>query len=168
MSTNRFITLVNGIRTLVTAVATSAGAIDAFKIISTGSDGRLSMTFMPVGVGSSAVSIVASENLVAGDLVNIWNNSGVRNARKADATNSRPAHGFVLAAVSSGQSATVFQQGENTSLSGLTPGAILFLGTAGAVTATAPSGTNNLVQEVGFALSSTSILFEYDGYTVLN
>lgn len=164
MSTNRFLTLVNGIRTLVTAISSSAGATDGNKIVSTASNGRLDMSFMPVGVGSSAVSIVASENLVAGDLVNIWNNAGTRNVRKADSSNSRPAHGFVLAAVSSGQTATVFQQGENTGLSGLTPGATLFLGIAGAVTATAPAAPA-FVQEVGFSLSTTSLLFEYDGIT---
>lgn len=167
MSTNRFMTIVNGIKTMVTAISSSAGSADANKIVATGSNGRLDMSMMPVGVGAAVQTIVASEALAAGDLVNIWNNAGARNVRKADASNARPAHGFVLTAVTSGQNATVYQQGENSSLSGLTPGALQFLGNSGAITTTAPTAANSIVQEVGYALSTTAILFEYDGYTSL-
>lgn len=166
MSTNRFLTLVDGIRQLATAIATSSGAGDANKIVATGSDGRLHTSFMPVGIGAATETIAASENLSAGDFVNIWNNSGTRNVRKADASNTRPAHGFVLAAVTSGQNATVFTQGANTGLSSLTPGTVRFLAaTPGLSTATAPSTAGQIVQELGYTLSTTSMQFEYDGYT---
>lgn len=169
MSTNKFLTILSGVRTLATAIATSAGAGDANKIIATNSSGKLDVTMLPTGVGPTTISVTTSETLAAGDFVNIYNNAGTRNVRKADATNTRPAHGFVLAAVTSGQTATVYQQGENTGLTSLTPGTPMFLGTtAGAATATAPSASGQIVQELGFALSTTSILFEYDGYTAIS
>jgi hypothetical protein len=167
MSTNRFLTIINGVRQLVTAISTSAGAGDANKIVATGSDGRLHSSLMPSGVGAATESIVTSEALAAGDFVNIWNNSGTRTVRKADASNSRPAHGFVLTAVSNGQNATVFTSGQNTALTSLTPGTSYFLSatTAGTATTTAPSSTGHLVQELGYAASATAITFDYDGFT---
>ena len=82
--------------------------------------------------------------------------------RKADATSAgKEAHGFVLAAVASGASGTVYPE-ENvlTGLSGLTPGARQFLAaTAGTRSETAPSTSGNAVQIVGVALSATELLF---------
>lgn len=166
MSTNRFITVTNGLRQLVTAISTSAGAGDANKIVATGSDGKIHSSLMPTGIGADTETILASEALAAGDLVNIWNNSGTRNMRKADASNNRPANGFVLTAVSSGQNGTAYTSGKNTALTGLTPGSSYFLSatTAGTVTTTAPTSTGHLVQEVGYAVSTTAIQFEYDGF----
>lgn len=169
MSTNRFITLVSGVQRFVTAISTSAGAGDANKIVATGSNGRLDSSLMPVGVGAATATIPASENLAAGDFVNVWNDSGTRRCRKADASNNRPAHGFVTSAVTSGNNATVFQNGENTGLSGLTPGTLMFLATtAGTATATAPSSVGHIIQPVGYALSTTSILFEFDAPIVID
>lgn len=169
MTTNRFMTLINGIRTIVTAISTSAGATDANKIVATETTGRLHISLMPTGIGASTEVVTTSEALAAGDLVNIWNNAGTRNVRKADAGNGRFANGFVTASVASAQPATVFLQGQNTAVTGQVAGTILFLSatTPGAVTATAPSAVGNIVQEVGIALSATSLLFEYDGFTTL-
>lgn len=163
MATNRFITLVSGVQRFVTAISTSAGAGDANKIVATGSNGRLDSSLMPVGIGAATAMVPASENLAAGDFVNIWNDAGTRRCRKADASNNRPAHGFVTAAVVSGNDAAVFQQGENAELSGLTPGTLMFLSTtAGLATETAPSTAGQIIQSLGYALSATSILFEFD------
>lgn len=169
MSSNRFITIVNGVRRLVTAISTSAGAGDANKIIATGSNGRIDNSLMPVGIGAATAVMTASESLAAGDFVNIWNDAGERKARKADASNGRGAHGFVLAAAASGASATVYQQGENTALSSLTPGAQYFLATtAGAATGTSPSAAGTISQELGVAFSATSILFEYNPFVAID
>jgi len=140
----------------------SAGAGDAGKIVALDSTGRLDISMMPVGVASEAATIAASENLAAGDWVNIHNAAGSPNVRKADASNGRRAHGFVLASVTSGQDATVYQEGTNTALSGLTPGATYFLSgaSAGAGTTTAPSTSAYIVQELGYAISATAISFE--------
>jgi len=161
MATNLFLTIVNGVQKRVQAIASSSGSGDANKIVATGSDGRLSTTLMPTGLGAQTETIVASESLVAGDFVNIHDNAGTRNVRKADNSNGRPANGFVLDAVSSSASATVYTTGLNNALTGLTPGSPYFLGTAGAATAT-PASAPNTHQSLGFATSATAILFEYD------
>ena len=123
---------------------------------------------MPTGIGPDTVTIEASENLAAGDFINIHDSSGPR-VRKADASNTRPANGFVLAAVTSGQSATVYLSGRNTELTSLTPGTRYYLSatTAGAVTATAPSASGELVQYLGAVDSATSLVFEDNDYVAI-
>lgn len=145
----------------VEASASSAGAGDAGKIPALDGAGRLSQTMMPVGVMAETASIEASENLAAGDFVNIHDSTGAK-VRKADASNGRRADGFVLASVTSGQNAVVFFEGANTSLSGMTPGATMYLSasSAGAATATPPSGSGHMVQEIGRAYSATAATFE--------
>lgn len=165
MSTNLFLTLTNGVQQLVAGITASAGAGDASKLIATDGTGKLDSTFLPVGVGADTVSVEASENLAAGDFVNIHDSTGAK-VRKADASNTRPAHGFVLASVTSGASATVYLSGRNTALSGLTIGARYYLSaaTAGAAVATAPSASGNISQYLGTADSGTSIQFEDNSY----
>lgn len=164
MSTNKFLTFIGNAAQLVQAIATSAGAGDANKIIATNSQGKLDSTLLPTGVGEETVSIVASENLSAGDFVNIYDNGGTPNIRKADASNNRPAHGFVLASVAAAASGTVYRTGTNSGLTGLTIGATYFLSptTAGSATATAPSADTQIIQPLGVAQTATELLFEYD------
>ena len=104
----------------------------------------------------------ASENLAAGDLVNIWDDSGTPKARLADASAEKQADGFVLVDVDSGDPAMVFSQGMNDELSGLTGGVEQYLSatTPGAVTATAPTASGHLVQRVGKAYSATVLDFK--------
>lgn len=108
-----------------------------------------------------SVIVTASQNLAAGDLVNIWNSSGAK-VRKADgSTTGQDAHGYVIAAVTSGNPATVYLEGPNTHVTGLTPGTqFLSDSTAGLATATAPTTAGHVVQRVGFAASATSLVFE--------
>ncbi|MGG6283679.1 hypothetical protein ACQ4M3_19030 [Leptolyngbya sp. AN03gr2] len=167
MSTNLFLTIVNGVVRRVQAISVSSGVSDANKIISTDSTGLLSPTILPSGIGAQTESIVASEALVAGDFVNIYDNAGARNVRKADNSNNRPARGFVLTPVSSAATALVYTTGRNTAMTGLTPGTVRFLGTAGSSTSTPPVAPN-LHQNLGFATSSTSLLFEYDEPIILD
>jgi hypothetical protein len=146
------------------SIQTSAGAGDAGKIPALDSSGLLDSSMMPVGVGADTASIVASENLAAGDFVNIWNDSGTIKVRKADASGgvAKKADGFVLAAVTSGNSATVYFEGKNTQLTSLTLGANYFLSgsVAGAPTATPPTTSAYIVQELGKAYSTTTITTE--------
>lgn len=142
------------------AIQTSAGAGDAGKIPALDAAGRLDNSMMPVGLGADTASVTTSEALAAGDLVNIWNSTGAK-ARKADATVAgKEAHGFVLSAVSSGASATVYFEGTNTGVTGLTPGVNYLSTTAGTATATAPSGSGNVVQRVGFATAAAALNFD--------
>jgi hypothetical protein len=82
---NRYIAMINGLFTQVQALVTSAGAGDAGKIVATDAAGKLDASLMPTGVGADTASIVSSENLAAGDLVNVFDSSGTPKVRKADA-----------------------------------------------------------------------------------
>ena len=156
-----------GVLTEVEGLQTSAGAGDAGKIPALDSTGRLDNSMMPVGIGADTKSITASENLAAGDFVNVHSSSGAK-VRKADATTAgKEAHGFVLAAVTSGQNATVYFEGANTQVSGQTPGAVFLQTTAGTAGATAPSTSGNVVQRLGVAVSATEINFEPQPHIVL-
>ena len=147
--------------TIVNSTVTSAGAGSSAKLVALDGSGKLDSTVLPVGVGADTASINATENLAAGDFVNVHNSSGPK-VRKADASNGRPAHGFVLSAVTSGNPATVYFEGQNTGVTGKTPGAIQFLSasTAGASTETAPTTAGQIVQQLGTAGSATMIIFE--------
>jgi len=116
-------------------------------------------------LGSDTKSIVCSENLAAGDLVNVFNDTGTPKVRKADASGAsaaKSANGFVLAAYNSAESALVYWEGTITGLSGLTAGTVMFLsgGTAGLATATAPTASGHCVQRIGVAINDTEISFE--------
>lgn len=149
------------------AINTSAGAGDAGKIPALDAAGRLNNNMLPTGIGADTAGITASEALAAGDLVNVWNNAGAFNVRKADATTGKEAHGFVLSAVSSSASATVYMEGSNTGKSGMTAGTQYLSTTAGATQAAAPTGTGQMVQRVGVATSATVLNFEPQAPVVL-
>lgn len=148
-----------GLLTETEATAASAGAGDAGKIPALDGSGRLDTTMMPIGIGADTASIQASENLAAGDFVNVHNSGGAR-VRKADASNGREAHGFVVSAFLSGATALVYFEGPNTSVSGATPGVVFLSTTAGGFTSTAPSAAGQTVQRIGVATSATVINFE--------
>lgn len=153
--------------TIVNSKTTSSGAGDSGKVVALDSSGRIDSSMMPVGIGADTASIATSETLAAGDLVNVFSNSGTANVRKADATSSgKEAHGFVLSAFTHPTTATVYFEGSNTSVSGRTPGKQYLSTTAGTTTTTAPSGSGNVVQVVGFATSATSINFQSGDFYV--
>lgn len=146
--------------TITNGTTSSAGAGDADKLVALDASGRIDSTMMPVGIGADTASITTSEALAAGDLVNIHNSSGAK-ARKADATTAgKEAHGFVLAAFGSGVAATVYFEGTNTAVTGLTPGPQFLHTTAGLSDETPPSAAGNVVQRVGLATSATTLNFE--------
>lgn len=152
---------------VLNATVTSAGAGDAAKIAQLDGSGRLDSTVMPVGIGADTATITASETLAAGDFVNIHNSSGAK-VRKADATTAgKEAHGFVLAGVASAAAATVYFEGTNTAVSGLTPGVVFLQTTAGTAGATVPSTAGNVVQKLGIATSATTVNFERGEQIVL-
>lgn len=163
MAVQKFLALAAGKLKEFAATVTSAGAGDDGKIVALDSTGKIDESMLPVGVGADTKQLTASENLSAGDFVNIWDDSGTAKVRKADASStSKEAHGFVLAAVTSSANATVYFEGTNTQLSGLSPAAKYFLSgsTAGGVVSTPPSASGHIVQSIGVALSATEISFE--------
>jgi hypothetical protein len=132
-----------------------AGQIPALD----GTTGLLNVNMMPVGIGADTDStgICSATALTAGMFVNFYNVAGVKTVRPADSTdNTKPAHGFVLAGFTVGQTVTVYTNG---SVNNLIPvgayvaadvGKPLYLGTAGGVTTTRVSTTGNFDQQLGF------------------
>lgn len=161
MATQGFFALVAGKLQQVIALVTSAGAADAGKIVALDDTGRLDSSVMPAGIGANTKSLPAYEALAAGNFVNEFLDSGVLKVRKADATTAgKEADGYVLAAVTAGNSAAVYPlSGSNTQCTGLTVGSTYYLNTtAGGVTATAPTGAGNFVQKLGKAVSTTELI----------
>lgn len=159
----------NGGTITETAAASTGGAGDADKIPQLDANGRLTLNMMPSGLGSDTASLVASEDLAAGDFVNVWNDVGTPKIRKADASVAgKEAHGFVLAAVLTAASGTVYFEGVNDQVTGMVGGVVfLSAAAAGLAVATAPSASGNVVQRLGVAITATSINFEASAPIVL-
>ena len=150
-----------GMQTLTEFTSSSTGVSEAGKGVGLNDQGVLDPSLMPPGVNIETVSVTAGENLTAGHIVNLYNDSGAK-ARKADAgANRYRAQGFVLDTVTSGNLVNVYLEGKNNQLSGLTPGTTYFLDatTPGTITDTAPTG-NVIIQEVGWAYDTTALSFE--------
>lgn len=165
MSSNKFLTLpTTGKTTLLTAINTSTGVTDANKILSTNSLGQIDASFMPAGVEIQVEPAVATEDLVAGNFVNIYDNGGTPSVRKAIANDvDKIANGFILTNTLTGETADVFTKGVNTSLAS-TEGLQYYLSatTAGLGTLTAPAQTaGNFLQVLGVGVV-TGVLFEFD------
>lgn len=161
MAGNKFLKLSSGQLAEEASLQASAGVGDAGKIVALDATGKIDPTMMPTGIGAETKLMTTSEDLAVRDQVNIYDNSGTLTARKADASNGRRAHGYVVAGTTSGQNATVYQDGIITGLSGLTPGAPQYLSAsvAGGITETPPTTGGHIVQEVGYAISDTEMSF---------
>ena len=160
MPAKKFLRLIGGVITEVFGVQSSAGAANAGDLVALDDTGRINNDMLPVGIGADTKTVAASEALAAGDWVNVWSSTGAK-VRKADATTAgKEAHGFVLAAVSSGANALVYFEGTNTQVTGQTPGPVYLQTTAGTGGATIPSASGNVVQNLGVALSATEVNFE--------
>lgn len=106
------------------------------------------------------VDAPCSENLTAGDIVNVWNNEGLHMVRKAKASAvGYEAHGFVLDTVTTGQQVNVYTNGYNPLLVDLAPGPQFLSTTAGKVSSTPPTDVGTIVQRVGYAPDSTTLNF---------
>lgn len=155
---------VNGAWKRVFAIATSAGSGDAGKIIAANSNGQLDPSFLPSGIGANQVVVPAFEALSAGQYVNLFDDTGVLKARKADNSNGRAAHGYVEASVESAANATVKRLNTvNSQQTSLTAGEQYWLGTAGGVTdtpldATDVANAGKVCQYLGIAKSATELV----------
>lgn len=169
MATDKFIRQVNGTFTETLPATTSVGASSAGKIIALDNTGKIDASMMPVGIGADTASLIASEDLSAGDFINVFNDTGVAKVRKADASmQGKEAHGFVLTAVLRDDNAEVYFEGTNTQVTGATPGVIfLSASTPGQATSTPPSASGNIVQKIGVCVSPTAINVEFAQAIVL-
>lgn len=171
--TQGFLARVSGKTKQLFGLAVSAGAADAGKLVATDTSGKLDLSLMPVGIGANTIIATASEAIGAGKFINFYSNAGSIGVRLADNSNGRQADGYVKDAVANAAAATVYPlDTTNTSLTGLTPGARYWLGTAGGVIATALDSTdtdNNgkICQELGVAKSATELVTDDLGYVTL-
>lgn len=102
----------------------------------------------------------ASENLAAMAEVSIWSNAGVANVRNANITDTtRPSHGYVTQAVTSGAQATLNAVGPIVAgYSALTPGLPVWLSTTNGQIVSGATAPGNPSQLIGIAVSATQIV----------
>ena len=162
MTAQAFLARVAGRTKQIFATVQSLGAASAGAVVGLGDDGLLHPSVLPAGVGANTVTAVASEALGAGKFIELYDDVGTLKARMADAGNAREAHGYVREAVTLAASATVYRLNTvNASLSGLTPGAHYWLGTAGGVIS-APldpqTASGQVCHYLGRAASATELV----------
>jgi hypothetical protein len=173
MATQRFITREGGENKSIKATTQSTGASNAGEIIAANSAGKLDESFLPAGVGPDLTIVDSTEALGAGSFVNLFASAGVLKARLADNASGRPANGYVREAVDADAQATIYPlDSTNAELTGLTPGAKYWLGTAGGVTAVAldasdDANANKIDQYLGIAKSATELVTTDDSYVIL-
>lgn len=161
MAAKTYLQQVAGRLKQIAATVVSTGAANGGDIVALTDAGVLDISLLPAGFAPATWTGIASETIGSGKLVNIFSNSGVANARLADASAvGKRAMGYVPVGVASGASVTVWFAGPNSAASGLTPGADVFLSTTpGGATSTAPSGSGQIVQRVGIAATATAFMF---------
>lgn len=158
MAAPRYLNVVAGVPTQVAASESAAAEV----IVATNAGGTIDPSFLPPGVGVEVITLVASEALSAGALVNVYNNAGTPNVRNANATAAgKEAHGYVIAGFASSATATVYLTGRIPALLAAVANAgDIYLGTtAGQAVLVAPSAAGNVVQQVGFAYSTVAAQF---------
>jgi hypothetical protein len=161
MAAKRYLAMIAGLITEVAATIISVGAGDDGKIVALDATGKIDTSVLPVGVGPDTQAIATSESLVAGDVVNIFNSTGAK-VRKADwSVSGKEGHGFVLTAFTHPTTATVYFEGTDTQVSGLTAG-VQYGDPAnpGRTTHTPPSTAGQVVQRVGMATAATALNFD--------
>jgi len=157
MAGRKFMTLSGGKKVLTASNNSSAGAADANKIVSLNADGLIDPSML---TDSDVTNMVSSENLTAGDYINIFDDAGTVKARLADNSNGRPAHGYVKDTVTAPATVNVYFEGANANLSGLTEGARIYLGTVGGIIETPldpDTITGDIHQLLGIAISDTEV-----------
>jgi len=115
-------------------------------------------------------SFLAGATLAIGDVVYMHTDGEVAKA-DADAVTSMPAIGICVGSGTDGNAVDVLVQGimhDTSAFDTFTVGADIFVSTtAGAVTATAPSGSGDTVQKVGVALHADMVYFNFNTTEVL-
>lgn len=121
------------------------------------------ITAVPASAASTTIPGTAGENLSAGALAYLSDGSGGKTAGRWYLADSGQIYssitnfvGFVPTALTTGSSGFFLTNGQMTGLSGLSIGVAYYVGTAGAITSTAPT----LARFVGIADTSTSLLLD--------
>ena len=174
MAGDTFLRLENGKEKSVKGTDASTGIAQAGDIVSLDNTGKLDVSLLPVGVGPDVAVLEASEDVGVGDYVNIFDDGGTPKVRLADNSNGRDAHGYIPTggAATTGNNATVYFEGPNPNLTGLTAGARQYLGTGGNATATPldptlPANNGSIHQFLGIAVNATTINTDIDDCTLI-
>ena len=145
----------------------STPAAGTFTTVNVAEDGKLDFTNTAPGTSGDATGIIfsftAGATLAVGDVVYMGTGGKVLLA-DANATTSMPALGICTSASTDTNPIDVMVQGL-MKLTGwsFTVGADIFIsGTAGDVTATAPSASGDTVQKVGVAVASDTVYFNFN------
>ena len=157
----KYLALVDGQTHEIAATTVSVGAGNAGDVVALDGSGRLSPSVMPTGIGADTQIGTASGVISVGDFV-AFTASGV--VRASAATSGQSADGFVKEGAANGEPVTVYFEGRNDVLTGLTVGARYYLSDAvpGGLTDTPVDGAGKIHQYLGKAVTTTSIAFEAD------
>ncbi len=133
------------------------GASYANKVLALNAAGQLDQTMMPTGIGAPTATGTANSALTAGQFVNITGGT----VKVADASVPLKANGFVLSGYASAATGVVvYLSGQNTAVTGLTPGPV-YLGTNGAaISSTTGLVAGNIAQFIGDAITATDVDFQ--------
>jgi len=146
------------------AFVSTGGSGNANKAVQLNSDGFID----PTMIADAEVKIGnAFEAITAKQLVYFKTDGTV--AKASGAVGGHKAQGWAANSASVGQPVTVYQEGTIGGLTGLTAEKNYFLSatTAGAYTDTAPTGSGELLQTIGVALSTTELNFTNSGFTLV-
>jgi hypothetical protein len=138
--------------TVVSYPSNTAGVIKALLDLKTaigGSGGG--------SAGTVEIEVTAGEGLALGNAVYLHTDGKVYKAANNSTRAIASVFGLVKEAKSTGETATIIIRGSLTGLSGLTASNEQFLGTAGALTTTAPSSSGSYVVAVGQAMTASSL-----------
>lgn len=169
---DKYQTLEGGKAKLREATVVSTGVAEAGDLVGLGTDGKLDASVLPVGVGPDVAVLEASEDLGAGDYVNIFDDAGTAKVRLADNSNGREAHGWVKSAALTGVNATVYFEGPNDAAPTGVTGQRAYLGTAGGVLTTPldetdPAQNGKLHQLLGAYVGTSVINTDIDDCVIL-
>ena len=154
-----------GVEVLKTPLTTSSGPADGGRIIASSNDGKIHMSLLPANVGAECFTATAGEAVTANDMVYLDSNGKVRRA-VATSLNTL-AIGYVKTSANQNEQVTVYTSGYNNASSLDTSKPFVFLSatTPGAVTQTAPSGSNQLIQRLGYPISNSQFKLSIEGPT---
>lgn len=146
------------------AFVSTGGSGNANKAVQLNSDGFIDPTMI---ADAEVKSGNAFEAITAKQLVYFKTDGTV--AKASGAVGGHKAQGWAANSASVGQPVTVYQEGTIGGLTGLTAEKNYFLSamTAGAYTDTAPTGSGELLQTIGVALSTTELNFTNSGFTLV-
>lgn len=106
--------------------------------------------------------VIASEDILFGAMINLWNDAGVLKARNADGTdNTKPADAYCssTSGILLGEAGEVIVGSGLASIAGLTIGDRYYLSTTPGLVSNAPAvAAGNIEQYIGVALTDTILL----------